>query len=227
MLGVVRRMLDTDSARDARQGVGRRLRSGRLGSGREEVAPMTVRRWRVVLLLAALVPLVALIPAFHGKTSAKESEIRYELVLDIWRDKWPHPDTKYPLKIAVRNLGLRTMRAAEVQSILYAAALHVSRPDGSEETREHFGWFGAIPHDISRGDLATHNLHTPVDMLFKMTRPGRYIVWWTQGNLRSNVLVFDRDEKGLRPAPDLSEWPNPTHESDAAKPGDGEGRETK
>jgi len=226
MLEVVRRMLDTDSARDARQAVGRRSRSGRLGPGRGEVAPMTVRKWRIVLLLAALAPLAALIPAFHGQTSARESEIRCELVLDIWRDTWPNPDTKYPLKIAVRNLGFRTMRTADIQSILYATVLHVSRPDGSEETRGRFGWRGTRPDPISRGGMATHRMCNPVDNYFTMTKPGRYIVWWTQGNLRSNVLVFDRDEKGLHPAPDLSEWPNPTNGSDAAKPGDGEGRET-
>jgi len=121
----------------------------------------------------------------------------FELVLGLW----PPQAGKYPVRIAIRNLRFQEIPSAQCMGILGRCVLHVSQPDGSQSSKSLGVWRGRAPDDISRGDLASHCINTPVDGLFKMKKEGRYILWWTQGGKRSNSLAFERDGKELRRLP--------------------------
>ena len=93
-------------------------------------------------------------------------------------------DAKYPVRIAIRNMGSQKVPSKQSMNILLRCVLHISKHDGSRSSKALGSWRGRAPDDIERGDLASHCIHTPVNSLFKMEKAGRYILWWTEGNKR-------------------------------------------
>jgi len=121
--------------------------------------------------------------------------------VDLVADVWPSQEGKHPTKIAIRNVGFEKIPSEQCMNILMRCVLHISNPDGSQNSRPFDGWRGRAPDDIQRGDLASHYVNTPIEDLFKMDQNGRYLVWWTDGNRKSNVMVFLKDAKGLQRLP--------------------------
>jgi hypothetical protein len=127
------------------------------------------------------------------KVQPAASNANVELMLDLW----PSQDGKYPVRIAIRNLGNQKIPSEQSMKLLMRCVLHISKPDGSHSSKALGSWRGRAPNDIERADLASHCIHTPVNSLFTMEEAGRYILWWTEGDRRSNSFVFERTKKGL------------------------------
>ena len=139
----------------------------------------------------------------RGDEKAGPSATGYELILGLRTpaDMGSFADGKCHPRIAIRNLGFQKISADQCARVLTECTLHLSRPDGTESTRELGSWIGPYPSDIGRGELAQHADTTAVEIKFKIDKPGRYLLWWTSGEKRSNTLVFDKDDEGLHRKP--------------------------
>jgi hypothetical protein len=133
----------------------------------------------------------------EGGAAQPASNANLELVLDLR----PSQDGKHPVRIAIRNVGSQKMSSEQCMKIFARCVLHISKSDASRSSMDLGEWRGGAPVDISRGDLASHCVRNPVASLFKMEKAGRYILWWTDGNKRSNSLVFERTKTGLERLP--------------------------
>jgi len=157
------------------------------------------RRYTVgaFLLMLSLAIVVSIATAQEKAKPVASPDV--ELVADVF----PSQEGKHPTKIAIRNFGFATISSEQCMEILMRCYLHISKPDGSEGSRPIGGWRGQGPHAIQRGDLASHYVIAPIEDLFKMDQDGRYLVWWTDGDRKSNVLVFQKDAKGLQRLPNI------------------------
>jgi len=163
------------------------------------------RRFSILscLSMARMLVIAFLVVGVHSQAASAKEEARpapdadYEFVLDLW----PSQGGKHPVRIAIRNVGSQKMSSEQCMKIFARCVLHISKPDASRSSRALGSWRGRAPDDISRGDLASHCVRSPVASLFKMEKAGRYILWWTDGNKRSNPVVFERTETGLERLP--------------------------
>ncbi len=157
-----------------------------------------MKRNRSLLALMLMLLLFAMGSFSEAQEDARHTPLpEFELVADVW----PSQEGLYPIRIAIRNLGFDDISSEKCLSILMRCVLHISNPDGSSSSTRPGGWRGRAPDDIQRGELASHCVNTPIERMFDMDQSGRYLVWWTDGNRKSNVMVFQKDEAGLRRLP--------------------------
>jgi hypothetical protein len=157
-----------------------------------------VIRSRAAILFAVLMAYSSGICAHAQELIQDYSNLEAELVLDLW----PSRDGVTPLQIAVRNLGFEIIPSSTSMQLLMQGTLNISNPDGSMQSISLGIWRGRAPDDIERGDLAYHcSNNSPIDTLFTMEENGRYLVWWTQGKMKSNVLVFQKNTEGIQKLP--------------------------
>jgi hypothetical protein len=153
----------------------------------------------VILLLIA----ISAVTLTRGDEKAIPPAKSFELVLDLipQADMLNFADGKCHPKIAIRNMDFQKIPAEQSFLVLMEGTLHLSRPDGTETAKSLGAWFGRKPSDIARGELAIHADTTAVEVKFTIDKPGRYLLWWTSGEKRSNSLVLDKDDEGLHRKP--------------------------
>jgi len=157
-------------------------------------------------LIVYTILLLATVSAVRGSAADEKvvPPVRdFELVLDEWPQAgFPQlADGKFHPKVAVRNLGFQKIAADQSLSVLMKGTLHLGRPDGTESSYPLGIWRGRAPSDIGRGELAAHVNNTAVETAFSPVKPGRYLLWWTSGEMRSNSVVLDKDDNGLHRRP--------------------------
>ena len=156
-----------------------------------------VIRFRAAILFALLISSSAATCAHAQGYIQDFSGLETELVLGVW----PSQDGRFPANIAVRNLGFETIPSRTSMQLLMQGTLNISKPDGSLQSENLGVWRGKAPDDIQRGDLAYHANNTSFDFRFKMEENGRYLVWWTEGIKKSNILVFQKNDEGIQKLP--------------------------
>lgn len=113
----------------------------------------------------------------------------------------------WPLAFRIENSGPTAIRGGELAGIFAQGTLHILPNDGPEQHcplgEEWELGYGLVPHDLPPGQTAECSVTGDVRTFFPSAKDGEYSVWWTLGDLKSNVSHF-AVTAGKVSAPDAS-----------------------
>jgi hypothetical protein len=100
----------------------------------------------------------------------------------------------YPLSFRIENTGKTAISGHLLAGIFAKGTIHLL-PNGGEEQHCPIGeeWilgYGLVPKDLQPGETTDCSATGDVVTFFHSAKDGDYQVWWTLGNLKSNVSNF-------------------------------------
>ena len=96
----------------------------------------------------------------------------------------------YPLAFRIENEGKTAIAKGQISGLFFKGIVHVLPKHGKEQRREFSQFWVSFVHDIQPGATFEHPVVGNLLTFFPSTKDGVYRVWWTLGDLKSNVLHF-------------------------------------
>jgi len=117
-------------------------------------------------------------------------------------------DKELPLAFRAQNVGETNISGRRTKFMFIRGVLHVLPKDGKEQEvrfadKHHIAW-GLVPNDLKKGETYTWGVVANFLDYYPVAKIGlyqdwwkpedfpsdNYQVWWTLGDLQSNVLTF-------------------------------------
>jgi hypothetical protein len=101
----------------------------------------------------------------------------------------------HPLVFRIDNNGKTAIKGGDIAGIFSKGIIHALPEDGKER-QYHLNYdkwlfsYGLVPDDLQPGETSECALVGNLLTFFPATQDGVYEVWWTLGDLKSNVLHF-------------------------------------
>ena len=100
----------------------------------------------------------------------------------------------YPLSFRIENTGKTAISGGHLASIFAKGTIHLL-PNGGQEQHCPIGeeWmlgYGLVPKDLQPGETTDCSATGDVVAFFPSAKDGDYQVWWTLGDMKSNVSRF-------------------------------------
>jgi len=99
----------------------------------------------------------------------------------------------YPLSFRIENTGKTAIKGAHLAAIFAKGTIHLL-PKGGEQHRpigeEWMLGYGLVPIDLQPGVTTDCSAIGDVVTFFPSAKDGDYQVWWTLGDMKSNVSHF-------------------------------------
>jgi hypothetical protein len=100
----------------------------------------------------------------------------------------------YPLAFRIENIGKAAIKGDHIAGIFAKGTVHILPNDGKEQHHpigeEWILGYGLVPNDLQPGETSECSAVGDVLTFFPSAKDGNYQVWWTLGDLKSNVLHF-------------------------------------
>jgi hypothetical protein len=99
-------------------------------------------------------------------------------------------DVAYPLAFRIENTGKTVIKGEKIPELFFESIVHVLAKDRKEQQADVEKIWNTMIYDLKPG--ATFESPIVGDLLtfFPSAKDGDYQVWWTLGDLKSNVLHF-------------------------------------
>jgi hypothetical protein len=124
--------------------------------------------------------------------SIKADELSFNINIDIQKYDF-QLTSNYALAFGIQNVGKTSIAGGHLKGMLAKGTVHVLPTGGLEQQRiiaeAWFLQYGIVPNDLSSGDTWKDRVASSDLMLF-LAKNGDYQVWWSIGDLKSNVLHF-------------------------------------
>jgi hypothetical protein len=97
---------------------------------------------------------------------------------------------EYPLAFQIENTGKTVITKDRIPDLFFNGILHIMPKDGqSQQCKVQRTWRTGV-RDLKPGDSFVSSVYGDLLTFFPSTKDGDYQVWWTEGDLKSNVLRF-------------------------------------
>ena len=100
----------------------------------------------------------------------------------------------YPLSFRIENTGKTAIKGAHLAAIFAKGTIHLLPKGGQEQHRpideEWMLGYGLVPIDLQPGVTTDCSAIGDVVTFFPSAKDGDYQVWWTLGDMKSNVSHF-------------------------------------
>jgi len=100
----------------------------------------------------------------------------------------------FPLAFRIENAGKTAINGGSIRGIYHNAIVHLLPKSGLERhydfASDGFLGYGLVPNDLQPGQSYEHGYVGNIITFFPSAKDGDYQVWWTLGDLKSNILCF-------------------------------------
>jgi hypothetical protein len=137
---------------------------------------------------------IALLLATMVSVSLPAEEPSIKLSLSVRSNYW-YKSVGHPLAFRIENAGNSAIKGGDIAGIFSKGIIHALPKDGQDRQyilKDHEWLFGRgfVPNDLQPGETAECALVGNLLTFFPSTKDGVYQVWWTLGDLKSDVLHF-------------------------------------
>jgi len=100
----------------------------------------------------------------------------------------------FPLAFRIENAGKTAINGGSIRGIYHNAVVNLLAKSGLERhydfASDGLQGYGLVPNDLQPGQSYVHGYVGNIITLFPSAKDGDYQVWWTLGDLKSNILCF-------------------------------------
>ncbi len=126
-----------------------------------------------------------------GQVSLHADESPIKISLGIREAKLPAiTNVAFPLAFRIENTGKTTIKEDQIPALFFAGILHVLPKEGKEEQTKFQRIWRTAARDLQPGATVESPVVGNFLSFFPSLKDGVYQVWWTHGDLKSNVLNF-------------------------------------
>ena len=141
---------------------------------------------RIITLL--FITFASLVP---GLVSLHADESPIKISLGIREVKLPAiTNVAFPLAFRIENTGKTTIKEDQIPALFFAGILHVLPKEGKQEQTKFQRIWRTGVRDLQPGATVESPVVGNFLSFFPSLKDGVYQVWWTHGDLKSNVLNF-------------------------------------
>jgi hypothetical protein len=118
-------------------------------------------------------------------------ELSIKIKLGIRESKFgAFTSVAYPLAFQIENTGKGVIKEDQIPALFFKGILHVLPKDGKEQQKDVQKMWRTMVHDLQPGETFESPVVGNLLSFFPSLSDGIYEVWWTHGQLKSNVLSF-------------------------------------
>jgi len=96
----------------------------------------------------------------------------------------------YPLAFQIENTGNTVIKADQIPSLFFKGIIHILPKDGQEQHDKFQNGWRTMILDLQPGATFESPVYADLLTFFPSAKDGVYDVWWTFGDMKSNVLHF-------------------------------------
>jgi hypothetical protein len=96
----------------------------------------------------------------------------------------------YPLAFRIDNTGKAVVKGDQIPDLFFKGVIHLLPKDGKEQQTDFPKFWRTRIYDLQPGATSESPVVADILTFFPLAKDGVYQVWWTVGDLKSNVLRF-------------------------------------
>ena len=96
----------------------------------------------------------------------------------------------YPLAFRIEDTGKAVIKADQIPGLFFKGVIHVLPKDGKEQQADVQKAWRTMIRDLQPGATFESPVYADLLTFFPSAKDGVYVVWWTLGDCKSNVLHF-------------------------------------
>ena len=96
----------------------------------------------------------------------------------------------YPLAFRIENTGKTVIKGNQIPDLFFKGVIHILPKDGQEQHDNFEKMWRTMVYDLQPGATFESPVVGDILTFFPSAKDGVYDVWWTFGDMKSNVLHF-------------------------------------